>query len=278
MAAPTLISFLSDFGTRDPWVAICKGVLLGIAPDARILDITHKVPAYDVIGGALTLAAVLPELPAGVVLAVVDPGVGTERRGVGIRTLRGDVLVGPDNGLLLPAARALGGVVAAHELTNAQYRRPTRARTFHGRDVFAPAAAHLALGVDLAAFGARVPADDLVDVALPGAERLDGVLQSGVLAIDAFGNVDLAGTRADLEIVLGGVRGGDELLVQWWIAGGASREAVVPWAVTFGDVGPGEALLYDNALGRLSLAVREGSAADTFAMDLDTIVNVRRPT
>jgi S-adenosylmethionine hydrolase len=265
-----LISFLSDFGTRDPWVAICRGVILRLAPEVRLLDISHEVPAFDVAAGARTLAAVVPELPVGVVLAVVDPGVGTDRRGVGVRTVRGDLLVGPDNGLLLPAAEALGGVAAAHELTADRDRRQSGAATFHGRDVFAPAAAHLALGVDLAAFGAAVPAAALVRLAPPVAVVRDGLLLAPVVAIDAFGNVDLGATRGDLEIALGTVSGGERLLV------GAGGGTVVPWGITFGDVAAGDALLYENSLGLVALAVREGRAADRLQLEVGAIVEVRR--
>ena len=191
---PPLISLLTDFGTRDPWLAICKGVILAIAPDARIVDVTHDVAAFDVREGSLTLAAVVPWLPVGIHVAVVDPGVGTERRGVGVRTDRGDVLVGPDNGILLPAATALGGIDAVHELSDPRWRREGGGRTFHARDVFAPAAAHLAAGVPLEEFGPSIGATGLVALDVPRAVALEGRLRSPVLGIDTFGNVALAGS------------------------------------------------------------------------------------
>jgi S-adenosylmethionine hydrolase len=277
LATPPLISLLTDFGTRDPWVAICKGVILTIAPDVRLVDITHEVAAYDIREGALTLAAAVPELPVGVHMAVVDPGVGRERRGVGVRTRRGDVLVGPDNGLLLPAADALGGVEAAHELREERYLRASGAATFHGRDVFAPAAAHLALGVVLEAFGPRLGASRLVRLPLPQPRHAPGVLQAPVLAVDVFGNVALAANRSELEQVVGAVSAGDGLLLEWWAPGDEIERREVPWAATFGDVEPFDVLLHESSLGRLEIAVNQGHASDELGIGPQTLVNVRRP-
>ncbi len=147
------VSLLSDWGARDPSAAICRGVVLGIAPDALVVDITHDVEKYNIHHGALMLWCALPFLPIGAHMAVIDPGVGTARRPVVLETARGDYLVGPDNGLLLPGAQRLGGIVRAHLVENVQYRLPLLSPTFHGRDLFAPAAAHLALGLPLGSIG-----------------------------------------------------------------------------------------------------------------------------
>ena len=273
---PPLVSLLTDFGTRDPFVAICKGVILSIAPDARLLDVTHEIDPFDVLGGSIALADVLPQLPIGVHMAVVDPGVGGDRRAIGIRTARGDTVVGPDNGLLVAAAERLGGIAAAHELLDPRYRRSTTARTFHGRDIFAPAAGHLAQGVALEAFGPAVARDDLVEVRLPAARDLGDLLRAAVVGIDRFGNLALSGARGDLESVVGPVRGGDALVIEWWTEGGSGRRAPAMWAETFGDAPGGETLVFEDSLGRLSIAINQGSAAGTLGIGLYGPMNLLR--
>src|SRR5690348_16679845 len=156
MDMPPFISFTSDFSLRDDSVGTVKGVIWRIAPHAVIADILHAVPDFDVVRGALCLANTLPYMPVGVHLAVVDPGVGTARRPVVLTTGRGDHMVGPDNGLLLWGAAALDGVRSAHLLANDAYMLSPRSATFHGRDIFGPAAAHLAMGVEPARFGPAV--------------------------------------------------------------------------------------------------------------------------
>ena len=150
-----IITFLTDFGLQDDFVGTCHGVMKCIAPEAQIIDITHGIPPQHVLQGALVLCNTLPYMPQGVHLAVVDPGVGGHRRPLAIRTGEGRYLVGPDNGLLLPAAERLGSVDAAHELANPDYALDTVSRTFHGRDLFSPAAVHLARGVAIGELGAR---------------------------------------------------------------------------------------------------------------------------
>lgn len=195
MAGP-LISFLSDFGGESA-PATCRGVMWGIAPDARLLDLNHHVPKFAVRDGAFLLSRAVGYLPVGVHLAVVDPGVGTARRPVALRAARGDTLVGPDNGLLLPAARVLGGVTAAHQLTNRELFLAEVSSTFHGRDLFAPVAAHLAAGVPLERVGPAIAPASLVDLRLPEPVVVDAGLETAVLFIDSFGNVRLAGQPED---------------------------------------------------------------------------------
>src|ERR687884_1690217 len=144
------ITFLTDFGLADDFVGTCHGVMKRIAPDVQIIDITHGVPPRQVLHGALTLANTLPYMPPGVHLAVVDPGVGSARRALALPDAQGRIHVGPDNGLLIPAAEKFGGIADAHELTNPEFALESVSRTFHGRDLFSPAAAHLALGAELA--------------------------------------------------------------------------------------------------------------------------------
>src|SRR5918999_3179920 len=164
---PPVIGFLTDFGL-DGAAAACRGVMLSICPDAQIVDICHTVRKYAIRDGAFILRATLPYLPVGAHVGVVDPGVGTERRPIAVQAERGDVLVGPDNGLMLPAAETLGGVRQAHELTNREHWLPAVSSTFHGRDVFAPVAAHLAAGdIALADLGPQVAVETLARLPKP---------------------------------------------------------------------------------------------------------------
>ena len=273
-AAP-LVSLLSDFGSRDPSGAICRGVILSIAPHATVLDITHDVAKYGVLDGALLLWCALPYLPVGTHMAVVDPGVGTPRLPVGIATVRGDVLVGPDNGLLVPAAERLGGIERVHALENADYRLPFVSSVFHGRDIFAPAAAHLALGVPLDAFGGSVSAADLVRLDLPPAEVARDALHSAVVYVDSFGNLKLAGETADLVAALGPLSPGDHLVVEL-PAGRARSAAGMLWTTTFGLVEPGALLAFEDSYGRLSVAVNQGSAAADLGVRGGDRLTIRR--
>ena len=270
------VSLLSDFGSRDPSAAIMRGVVLGIAPQARIVDISHDVRKYAIRDGALLLWCALPYLPVGAHVAVVDPGVGTARRPIGIATGRGDVLIGPDNGLLVAAARKLDGIVAVHELRDARYRLPVISTSFHGRDIFAPAGAHLALGVALADLGPAVDPASLVASPIADPTVGNGVLGSRIVYVDTFGNVKLAGLRADLEAALGALGRGDPLVLE--LAGGdADGEPIrTTWQTTFGDVPTGETLVYEDSYGRLCLASREADAAGKHGLIEDLEVRIRR--
>jgi S-adenosylmethionine hydrolase len=270
------VSLLSDFGSRDPSAAIMRGVVLAIAPEARIVDISHDVQKYAIRDGALLLWCALPYLPVGSHVAVVDPGVGTARRPIGIATGRGDVLIGPDNGLLVAAARKLDGIVAAHELRDPRYRLPVISTSFHGRDIFAPAGAHLAMGVALADLGPGIDPTSLVASPIADAVVRDGGLGSRIVYVDTFGNVKLAGLRADLETALGALVPGDPLVLE--LAGGdADREPIrTTWQATFGDVSAGESLVYEDSYGRLCLASREADAAAKHGLVEDLEVFLRR--
>ena len=197
MAGYDWITFTSDYGLEDHFVGVCHGVMARVAPQVRVLDVTHAVRAQDVRLGALLLAQAVPYLPRAVHLAVVDPGVGTGRGMVAVGA-GGQVLVGPDNGLLVWAADALGGVERAHALQNPAYRLARVSRTFHGRDVFAPAAAHLAAGVDPAELGPELDPGRLVRLQRAAA-RVDGGRVAGqVVAVDHFGNLALDLGRREL--------------------------------------------------------------------------------
>jgi hypothetical protein len=247
------ISFLTDYGTADGFVAACHGVIARIAPRARVLDITHEVPPGDIRRGAALLAQTLPYLPAGVHIAVVDPGVGTPRRGVLVRT-RDHLLVGPDNGLLPWAADALGGAVSAHELTNRELMLPRVSATFHGRDVFAPVAAHLVIGTAAHQVGPAFDTAELVRLPEPVAYVVDRTAHGEVLTVDRFGNVQ---TSLDtVEIGELGIAPGDALNVR-----SVDGEWDVVFGTTFGDVELSELVAIVDASGYLTLAVNGGDAS-----------------
>src|SRR5215475_2999974 len=198
---PPLITFLTDFGLQDDFVGTCHGVIASIAPDARVIDVTHGVRPGHVLQGALVLANTLPYMPVGVHLAVVDPGVGSSRRALALRDKEGRLYVGPDNGLLLPAAERFGGVTESHELANADYSLQPVSPTFHGRDLFSPAASHLAAGVPLEDLGPPVDPDELVRVEIPQPEVGHSRIRTVALVVDRFGNVALNLRRDQLEHV-----------------------------------------------------------------------------
>lgn len=267
-----LISLLSDFGLRDPSAAIMRGVVLGIAPDARIVDISHEVRKFAIRDGALLLWCALPYLPVGFHVAVVDPGVGTARLPIAIGCGRGDVLIGPDNGLLVAAADRLGGIAAVHVLESDAYRLPVISASFHGRDIFAPAAAHLAMGVPPAELGSALDPATVVPSPIRKPHIFDGTLGSSVVYVDTFGNIKLAGLRADLEAALGPLSGGDPLAV---IVEDGPPIATT-WQTTFGDVPSGETLVYEDSYGRICIAAREADAAWKHSIVEDLVVRLER--
>jgi S-adenosylmethionine hydrolase len=278
MASP-LVSLTTDFGLTDPSVGICKGVILSITPDARIVDLSHGIPRHSVIEGAGLLASALPYLPVGVHMAVVDPGVGTARRAVAIRAGRGDFLVGPDNGLLVPAAEVLGGAAACHELADPRYRLSPVSRTFHGRDIFSPAAGHLAAGVALANMGPAIDPASLIRLDLPPAVADSGALRAIVVAIDAFGSAELPVGRADLERAIGPLQPGDRLRVEVRSAEAAEspgRSADATWRLAYGEVAEGEIVVLVDSYDRLAVAVNRGSAADRLGVEMGMVLRISR--
>jgi S-adenosylmethionine hydrolase len=244
------MSFTTDYGLSDGFVAACHGVIARIAPAARVIDVTHQVPPGDVNRGAALLAQAVPYLPPAVHLAVVDPGVGTARRGVAIET-PGGVLVGPDNGLLPWAADALGGATAVASLSNPDWSLAPVSRTFHGRDVFAPVAARLAGGAPLAGAGAALDPGTLVRLPEPVVTAGDGWLEAEVLTVDRFGNVQLAASGAALAGLPGAVTVGGEAAVR----GG-----------TFADAPPGGLVVLVDSSDRVAVAANGGRAAETLGV------------
>ena len=253
MARP--ITFTSDYGLADEFVGVVHAVIARICPEARVIDLGHGVPRQDAMAGALLLSRALPFAPAGVHLAVVDPEVGARRRAVALRTSEEDrLLVGPDNGLLIPAAERFGGVLEAVEISASPWRLEPVSATFHGRDLFAPVAARLAAGEPLAEAGEPLEPAELVSLVLPEAAVDGGVLATVVLRVDGFGNLALAGSHTDL--ARGGLTLGQPVAVR---TGGRRVFGVV--ARTFAAVKLGDLLVYEDAAGSLAVAVNGGDAA-----------------
>jgi hypothetical protein len=260
-----LITFLSDYGLDDEFVGVVHAVIARLAPETRVLDISHGVPRHDVRSGALLLRDTLPYAPAGVHLAVVDPDVGVGRRAVALRCdLEDRVLVGPDNGVLVLAAERFGGVVEAVEISHSPWRLEPVSATFHGRDLFAPVAARLAAGEAFGAAGEPLDPAELVGLELPSARLEDGELIVHALTADRFGNVLLDGSAE----LLGRVAHLGDVVE---VAGRRAR-----YVRTFAEVGEGELLVYEDARRNLALAVNRGSAADELGVGADAELRLRR--
>ena len=255
-----VVTFLTDFGLEDDFVGTCHGVMKRIAPDTQIIDITHGIRPGRILQGALALANALAYMPVGVHLAIVDPGVGSSRRPLALRDGEGRLYVGPDNGLLLPAAERFGGVAAAHELANPAYALDSVSRTFHGRDLFSPAAAHLSLGVGLGELGPPLDPDALVRLEVPQPELGSSRIRATVLAVDRFGNIALNLTRDHLDgaAIVPGMR--VEL-------GARGNKYYAVAARTFADATPGELILYEDSYRNVAVAVTRGSAASLLGVE-----------
>lgn len=271
--SPPVVTFLSDYGHSDEFVGVCHGVIARRCPAARVIDVTHVVPSHDVRAGAILLRAALPYLPSGVHLAVVDPGVSAAgpyaRRALALSTAtEGHVLVGPDNGLLMPAAERLGGVVEAVDIGESVECLQPVSRTFHGRDIFAPVAAALAAGEPLAAVGEALDPGQLRRMGIPTAHIADGTLTAHVLRSDTFGNLIL--NAANEQLLTIGAQLGDALSV----AHTGTRHSAA-YAATFADVTPGELLIYEDAQQMVSLAVNRGSAAKLLGAEQDDELVIR---
>jgi hypothetical protein len=260
MARP-VIALLTDFGLSDHYVGAMKGVIAGLAADVTLIDITHDIPAHDVLAGALALEAAADAFPAGTIfLAVVDPGVGTVRRGIAAR-IGGWYIVGPDNGLWTLMGRAHGASEIV-ELTDARYYQQSVSRTFEGRDRFAPVAAWLARGTPLAAFGS--PLDALVTLDVPEAALSGDEVTGQVLHVDRFGTLVTSVRESHLAAA-----GAGTATVRI-----ASHE--IPFVTTYADVGEGALCALVGSSGRLEIACNRGRARDVLQLDRGAPVVVRR--
>ena len=256
--------------------AVCRGVMFRICPDANIIDVSHQVPRYSIRDGAGTLVFALPHMPVGTHVAVVDPGVGTARLPVALKVARGDVLIGPDNGLLTPAADALGGIIEARAIENRDLMLPVVTSSFHGRDIFAPVAAHLACGVPFESVGPTVPIEGLARLQPNRPTIREGVLESTIDHILIYGNVTFAGTPADLEAAIGPLEPGRPLVLEFPPHDGAPAvEERTVWERTFGNVPVGASLLMEDSEGALSLADNQGDAAKRLGLSVDRPVRIR---
>jgi S-adenosylmethionine hydrolase len=259
MAGYGWISLTTDYGTFDGFVAACHGSIARVAPEVRVIDVTHHVPPADVARGAAVLAQTAPHLPPAVHVAVVDPGVGSARRGIVVGTPSG-VLVGPDNGVLIWAAEALGGIDSVHELANKDWFLGDVSRTFHGRDLFSPAAARIALGSSPDEAGPPIDETTLVRLPDPVITVGDGWIEAEVITVDRFGNVQLAAGGATLAGL------GSDLVVNGGVR--ARRGS------TFADVEKGDLLVFEDSAGQVAIAVNNGRAVVVLSVRPGDIVRV----
>lgn len=270
-----LITFLSDFGWQGGYVAACEAILATICPHARVLHISHEVALGDVRDGATTLARVAPLAPPAVHLAMVDPGVGTERKPLVVQTNRGDLLVGPDNGLLGPASAALGGVVSAWRLVpervrlNASLPANGLSSTFHARDLFAPAAALLAFGSPMAVLAEPMSHESLATLPVPLLERLHEIVRTEVVEVDRFGNVALS---LDLDTI-----GPMVAPISVQVEGEPDPTWSARTVQTFADLKPGELGLLQDSWGHASLTLNTASAAELLGARRGSVIRLILP-
>lgn len=250
------VSFLSDYGLDDHLVGVCKGVIARIAPHVRIIDVCHQVRAQDVGIGSEMLAEAWPYLPTGVHLALVDPFAATHARGVAVLCRDGSVVVAPDNGLVARACDVAGGVAEAYELAEPRWWADTPSRSFRGRDVFSPVAAHLANGVPLAELGPRLDPASLRRCREAEPRVHGDHVHAEVRMVDHFGNLALNLRRGDLESA--GIQLGDVLELR---CGGRAFD--VPFALSFGDVAPGRIVVCEDSFRAVTIAVNSGRADRT---------------
>ncbi len=305
-----LISISTDFGPGNKGLGVMESVILEICPACRVLRLANDIPGFDIREGARLFEA-CAWLPVGCHICVVDPGVGTDRRGVMVQTKRGDHLIGPDNGVLIPATRFLGGMVKVHQIVNEKLMHHPVSPVFHGRDVFAPIAAHLASGVRIEEFGRSVPEQDLVKAPYEEAVVKHGALEAEVISINSFGNVFLNVRAEEMHKIF---KVGDTLSCTFspsepnvtasrlpspsfrksWVARGerrrASREGVTPLVLksrpartsllpyrrTFGEVPVGEAVILDDDFGRVEIALNQGNFTQKYSVNVGESILLRR--
>lgn len=265
------ISFLSDFGYEDEFVGVVHGVIARVAPDARILDITHGIERGDIHGGAMALTRAVQFMPDGVFLGVVDPGVGTERRAIAARTSIG-FFVGPDNGLLAPAVAMVGGADLIVSIEDPRFRLPSPGSTFHGRDIFGPAAAVLASAqAEIEDLGPALNPDSISPLLIPLAEPAGNAsIKATILWVDTFGNIQFNIAAEDLAVF--GLEQGDDVAIAYEM-----MNHRVLWGASYGVVEDGEAVLHIDSHGQMALGVRGGSATDDFGVGVGDSVVVGRP-
>lgn len=261
------ISISTDFGPGNRGLGVMRATILMICPDAEIIDLANDITGFDIAEGAKLLESVF-SLPMGYHICVVDPGVGTKRRGIAIETARGDFLIGPDNGVLIPATRFLGGIKKVHQLTNEKYMRLPVSAIFHGRDVFAPATAHLAAGVASSEFGSEVPVKELAPAAYEEALFADGRIEARAILRNRFGSIFLNVRHAEMHKL---ATVGDSLTLTL-----KDRTITLPYLRTFGDVPKGEAIILDDDFGRVEIAINQGNFGDMYGVEQGDKVTMKK--
>ncbi|MBI2547824.1 SAM-dependent chlorinase/fluorinase [Candidatus Woesearchaeota archaeon] len=264
------ISLTSDFGVQSQGVGIMHGVALSMCPEATIIDLMHGLPSFTIIAGARAMETVF-YLPKGCHVCVVDPGVGTKRRGLIIKVGRGDYLIGPDNGVLIPATRFLGGITQVRAITHEKYMRQPVSPIFHGRDVFTPAAAHLCNGVSLEEFGPEVPIKDLVHAPYEEAHVDQKTLcfDATIISTNKFGSCHL-NIRSEKLDVLKPTLGHELVLLH------NNKRIMLPYSRTFGDVPVGKPLIIKDDYGRVELAINQADFCRHYGTKLGDSVRLTK--
>lgn len=260
-----LISLTSDFAVQSQGVGAMEGTAISICPNAYVLHLMHGLPEYNITAAARTLETAI-YLPIGFHVCVCDPGVGTKRKAIAIETNRGDYLIGPDNGVLIPASRVFGGIKKVHELSNPSYMRQPVSPIFHGRDVFTPAAAHLANGVSIEEFGASIDEKDLVKAPYEDAIIVDNKIQASIIWINKFGSLELNIPHKTLDEA--GIKVGDKVTMV--LPDGTKLE--LPVVTTFGEVKMGEDLILKDDYGRVEVAKNQGEFVAEYHLRIGDII------
>lgn len=263
------ISLTSDFGVQSQSVGVMEATALRVAPDARVIHLMHGLPTFNIIAAARTLEAIC-YLPVGNHVCVCDPGVGTARKKVIISVGRGDHLIGPDNGVLIPASRLLGGITEVREISNQNYMLKPVSSIFHGRDIFVPAAAHLTNGVETKDFGQSLQVEDLAEAPYAEAEVINNVVTATVIQINYFGSLHLNMTHQSFDSF--GVNVGDNL--QLSLPNGSMVNLAA--GRTFGDVQPGEAVILKDDYGRVEIAINLGAFTAKYQCKIGDQVQLRK--
>jgi len=263
-----LITLSSDFGKQTQGIGNMEGAIYGINPDAKVIHLMHGIPSFDLFSAARTMETIY-YMPVGFHVCVVDPGVGTRRKGVIIKTGRGDYLIGPDNGCLRTAPRLLGGIKKAVEISNKKYMMAPISPIFHGRHVFAPAAAHLSLGVPMEEFGDEIASEKLTKAPYEEARERKGGIDAIVIHVNHFGSLHLNILQDEWDHL--GVRLGDKVEL-----GLAGERVVLPFVETFGDVPRGEPLVMKDDYQRMEVSINMGSFAELHPVRVGDSVVVRK--
>ncbi len=262
------ISLSSDFGVGTQGIGIMKAVIFQMCPDVKMIDLWHGIPDFEIMEGAWTMESV-EQLPVGCHICVVDPGVGTDRMSIIIKTKRGDYLIGPDNGLLIPATRRLGGIEKVVEITNEKYMRTPVCPVFHGRDVFAPAAAWLSKGIRIEAFGPEIDPQKLVKGPYEEAEISEGIAAGEAIHINSFGSVSVNAVYKEFE--KSGIKYQDDIVIETGV-----NRINTKLLRTFGEVIKGEVIVFPDDYGRIEIAINQGRFADKFGVKLKDKITLRK--